>query len=74
MEPQKLEIHTVVQLNPGKVSNPMFAACFMVVTESKSWGAQGYVTVPGENGLAYYRAEWHEMELIGTAVWVDSRF
>jgi hypothetical protein len=54
----------------------MFAACFMVVTEPKSFGAQGYVTALGENGepggQAYYRAGWDEMEFVGHAEWVAS--
>lgn len=41
----------------------------MLVTEPKSWGAQGFVQVPGK-GQAYYRAKWEEMELIGKAVFV----
>ena len=40
----------VVQLNPETVKNKMFAGCLMVVTEPKSWGAQGYVQALGENG------------------------
>jgi hypothetical protein len=64
----------LVQLNPETVGNPMFAACIMVVTEPKSWGAQGYVQGLGEDGepggQAYYRAKWEEMELVGMAEWV----
>lgn len=68
-----LEGH-VVQLNPETVKNPMFANCMMVVTECKSWGAQGYVQGLGENGepggQAYYRATWEEMEFVGFATYV----
>jgi len=64
----------VVQLNPETVSNLMFAGCFMIVTEPKDWGAQGYVQSLGENGRpggqAYYRAKWEEMEFIGTTVFI----
>lgn len=63
----------VVQLGPT-TSNPMFAYCFMTVTEPKSWGAQGFVQALGENGQpggqAYYRAKMEDMEYIGHAVWV----
>lgn len=56
----------VVQLNPETCRNRMFAGCLMVVTEPKSWGAQGYVQALGENGAvggqAYYRANWEEIE------------
>jgi hypothetical protein len=76
MQPQELEPGNVVQLNPETVGNPMFAGCFMVVTEPKTWGAQGYVTALGEDGkpggAAYYRAKWEEMELIGHAEWIVS--
>jgi hypothetical protein len=74
MQPQELTPGNVVQLNPETVGNPMFAGCFMVVTEPKTWGAQGYVTALGEGGqpggAAYYRAKWEEMELIGHAEWI----
>jgi hypothetical protein len=70
---KQLNVGAIVQLNPDTVRNPMFAACFMVVTEPKPWGAQGYVQALGENeqpgGLAYYRAQWEEMELVGAAEW-----
>lgn len=73
MEPAELQAGDLVQLAPT-VGNPMFAACFMVVTELKAWGAQGYVQALGENGQpggqAYYRAKWDEMELCGRAEWV----
>jgi hypothetical protein len=69
MKEQKLVEGQLVQLNPETVENPMFAACIMVVTEPKPWGAQGYVQSLGENGLpggqAYYRAKWEEMEVVG---------
>lgn len=63
----------VVQLAPT-IGNPMFAGCMMVITEPKSWGAQGYVQALGEfgqhGGQAYFRAKWEEMEYVGSAVWV----
>lgn len=74
MKPTLLREDDVVQLSPDAVGNPMFTGCMMVVTEPKPWGAQGYVQALGENGqpggLAYYRARWDEMELVGRAVWV----
>ncbi|MEF2147752.1 hypothetical protein [Aquilutibacter rugosus] len=62
-----LEVNDVVQLS---LADPVFAACFMVVTDPKPWGAQGYVRVPG-GGNAYYRAKTENMEFIGKAVWVQ---
>ena len=74
MEPNALEIGTIVQLDPDNVRNKMFGGCFMTVTEPKPWGAQGYVQALGENGemggQAYYRAKWDEMEVVGFAIWV----
>ena len=74
MEPgTELQVGTVVQINPMLATNPAFGGCFMVVTEPKSWGAQGYVqalgTREGSGGQAYYRAKWGEMELVGLASW-----
>jgi len=74
MQQQKLKTGQLVQLNPETVGNKMFAACIMVVTEPKAWGAQGYVQALGEDGehggQAYYRAKWEEMELVGDAEWI----
>ena len=76
-EDTTLEPGHLVQLNPETVTNKMFTACIMVVTEVKSWGAQGYVQALGENGqpggAAFYRAKWDEMELVGIAEWSIGR-
>lgn len=62
----------VVQLSPD-VGNPMFACCMMVITEPKTFGAQGYVQGLGEAGKPgeqyYYRANWDEMEFVGQTFW-----
>lgn len=68
-------IGDVVQLDPENCRNKMFGGCFMVVTEVKAWGAQGYVQALGENGerggQAYYRAKTEEMsEPLGHAEWM----
>ena len=59
----------LVQLNPETCRNMMFAGCIMTVTETKPWGAQGYVQALGADqepgGQAYYRAKWDEMERTG---------
>jgi hypothetical protein len=69
MNKQELKVGEIVQLNPDTCRNPMFGACYMTVTEPKSWGAQGYVQALGEDekvgGQAYYRANWEEMEPTG---------
>jgi len=72
----KLKEGMVVQLSP-EVGNPMFAGCYMTITEPKGFGAQGYVQSLGENkkpgGQAYYRANWDEMEIVGYACWMIGR-
>ena len=75
MQACELSHGQVVQINPETVGNKAFAGCFMVVTEPKSWGAQGYVQALGDRerpgGRAYYRAKWEEMEPISsTAEWI----
>lgn len=73
---EELSISDIVQLNPEIVRNKMFTACFMIITEIKPWGAQGYVQALGENGnpggQAYYRANHDEMIKVGRAEWVVS--
>lgn len=73
-ERTELKSGDVVQLSPDDCLNPMFGGCMMIVTEPKSFGAQGYVQALGENGKiggqAHYRAGWDEMELVGHAAWV----
>ena len=53
----------VVQIMPPN----SWDGCFMVVTESKDWGVQGYVQIPESDGLAYYRAGHDEYVIIGSA-------
>ena len=64
-----LKVGEVVQLSPEDCRNRMFAGCIMTVTEPKTWGAQGYVQALGTDekpgGMAYYRANWDEMEVTG---------
>lgn len=62
----------VVQIDPS--AGGFFPACFMLVTEVKGWGAQGFVSVPKSRdespGRAFFRATWEQMELVGKATWV----
>ncbi|MGL4650237.1 MAG: hypothetical protein ACRC1H_12590 [Caldilineaceae bacterium] len=66
---KSLAVGELVQLNPETCRNRMLAGCIMTVTELKTWGAQGYVQMTGENekqgGQAYYRARWEEIEKTG---------
>lgn len=72
MEERTLEVGDVVQINPEH--DELFGGCFMMVTEPKSWGAQGVCLGPKANGLggvgvAYYRCKWESMEYVGKAAW-----
>lgn len=76
MKPGSLRVGDVVQLDPAAHVAPktgFFGGCFMLVTEPKPWGAQGFIAMPGARGevpgAAYYRAKWEEMELVGRATW-----
>ncbi len=72
MESRELKKGDVVQIAPS--SDGFFSGCFMLVTEPKSWGAQGFISIPNERGkppaAAYYRAKFEDMEFIGVAAWV----
>ena len=78
MKQRELKVGNVVQIDPEH--SPTFGACFMIVTEPKAWGAQGYVMVlPSidENGMhvlggrAYYRCKFEHMEFVGPATWIE---
>lgn len=72
-----IEAGDVVQINPE--SDQVFGGHFLVVTEVKSWGVQGYCMVfqqpqddgtikPG--GLAYYRCKYENFEYVGSGHWI----
>lgn len=59
----------VYQIDPD--CDEVFGGCFVVVTEVKQWGIQGYVTIPGEDGgNAYVRKKFNEIERVGVSVWM----
>ncbi len=62
----EIEPGDIVQIAPEHVS--IFAGCLVIVTEVKSWGVQGYVTVPAR-GDAYVRIETEEFQRVGRAAW-----
>ena len=62
------EKNDIIQVDPEQ--DECFGACFMVVTEPKSWGAQGYFQAPGQEGLAYYRCPFERGQKVGRAEWV----
>ena len=76
MTPRELKVGEIVQIDPAHDSGlgkQWFGGTLMVVTESKSWGAQGYVQNAGENGQAYFQCEWEHMEPTGgMAQWMPA--
>jgi hypothetical protein len=74
MEPtDRLRVGDVVQIDPTQEG--CFRGCFMLVTESRSWGAMGYVACPVGDampGRGYYRCPWEHMEYIGRATWIPA--
>ena len=77
MEKRELKVGDIVQIDPAHY--PVFGASLMIVTDPKSWGAQGYVHVLGDSnavttfkGVAFYRCAFENMELVGHAAWVRS--
>lgn len=70
MNVRELKVGDVVQLSPES----RFPGCFMMVTEPKPWGAQGFIAMPEQLDEppkeAYYRANWEDMEYVGRAAWV----
>ena len=64
-----IAVGDVVQIDPEH--DDRFGGCFLIVTEVRSWGAIGYVRVPGEDaGDAFYRVPWEHCHQIGRAEWV----
>lgn len=68
MKPTELKSGDVVQIRPD-IDDGVFGGALMIVTEPKSWGAQGAVHGLGK-GQAYYRCNFKDMEFIGHAAWV----
>ena len=56
----------VVQISPEY--DQKFGGCFLLVTEPKVFGAQGFVQIPA-SGQAFYRCKFENMEYIGKAEW-----
>jgi hypothetical protein len=73
MESRKLVIGDLVQIDPA-TPDCFFGGAVMVVTEPKSWGAQGYFMMPKSRGealgLYFFRARWDQMEWVGHVVWI----
>lgn len=75
MDKKELEIGDIVQLNPSH----KLAGCFVIVTEPKSWGCQGYLAftnferIPNlctVDGRAFIRPKFEDFEYCGKAFWI----
>ena len=73
MEKRDLEFGDVVQLKPD---HQRFPGCFVVVTEPKEFGCQGYLMSQFDikavkyKGVAYVRPKFEDFEYVGKASWV----
>lgn len=47
--------------------NHKWFGCILIVSETKSWGVQGYVAIPMQ-GNAYIRLEDGDFEVVGRAI------
>ena len=68
----EIKVGDVVQIDP--THDPVFGACFLVVTELKSFGVMGYVMVPVHPaaGEAYYRVAFDKIHRIGCGEWLNA--
>lgn len=71
--PENIAPGDVFQIKPD-FENKAFAACFVTVSEIKSFGIQGYVQALGKTrdemgGQAYIRLKWEDIAYVGEAVW-----
>lgn len=63
----QVEVGDIVQANPEVCE---WGPALVVVSEIKSWGIQGFTSIP-RGGEAYIRLQWAEIEPTGgKAVWM----
>jgi hypothetical protein len=73
MEKRELEEGDIIQINP-KIGR--YAGFFLIVTEPKSWGAQGYLLhyedfmATRYKGRAFLRVRFDEIEFCGKSQWI----
>lgn len=67
---ERINVGSVVQLNEH-ASSPCYVGCFLLVTEAKSWGVQGFVAHVTDRDTPasriYLRQKWDAIEWVGTA-------
>ena len=65
---QDVVVGDVVQINPD--NDEVFGGCFLVVEEVKSWGFQGYCSMPGKDGgVFHHRVKREDCSRVGPAFW-----
>lgn len=62
-----ISVNDVVQIDPEK--DERWGSCFLIVSEVKSWGVEGYLRIPMQEGNAFYRVPFENTALIGKAEW-----
>lgn len=67
----KLEVGDVVQIT---AEDNRWQGCFIVVTEVKAWGIQGYIPSPQveDVGLVFVRCETKDIEKVGVAACISA--
>lgn len=64
-----MEVGDIVQITDP---NHHWYPCLIIVSEVKSWGIQGYISIPNDNqgnvGNAYIRLPNESFEMVGKAV------
>lgn len=63
---EELRVNDVVQITETGPEGWM--GCFVQVSEVKTWGIQGWVQIPMQEGQAYIRLKWDQFEFVGEAV------
>jgi len=63
----------IAQVNPDK--DAVFGSCFMLITEVRSWGVIGYVSIPSPHGAgqAFLRKKYEDIERVGRASWIPAQ-
>jgi hypothetical protein len=77
MESDYYKVGSIFQIDPDKV--PELGGQFVVASEIKDWGVQGYLLLDRADsgnltrykGLAYVRRKWDELAFIGTVEWFN---
>jgi hypothetical protein len=77
MKDETWDVDDIVQISP--THDDTFGGALLVVTETKGWGVQGYVVIPGQ-GCAYYRLPYEPQRpdctitgrKVGKAFWLTT--